>query len=108
RPQVGAPRGGAPGGIRERLAAGPSFWLDLLADLDHPAEDLHNALWDLAWTGAVTNDAFAPLRAPRLRAVTSPGPPARRFARRPSVTGAAVQGRWSLTDQLFANAPGPG
>ncbi|MGC1166005.1 MAG: helicase-related protein, partial [Solirubrobacterales bacterium] len=58
--------------IRERLAAGPSFWLDLLADLDHPAEELHNALWDLAWTGGVTNDAFSPLRAPRLRAVGSP------------------------------------
>ncbi len=103
----------APGGevheaIRERLAAGPSFWLDLLADLDHPAEDLHNALWDLAWTGGVTNDAFSPLRAPRLRAVASPDRHGRRFGRRRSTTGAAVQGRWSLTEPLFANAPGPG
>jgi ATP-dependent helicase Lhr and Lhr-like helicase len=94
--------------IRERLAAGPSFWLDLLADLDHPAQDLHNALWDLAWTGGITNDAFSPLRAPRLRAVTSPERHGRRFGRRRSVTGAAVQGRWSLTEPLFANAPGPG
>jgi ATP-dependent Lhr-like helicase len=94
--------------IRERLAAGPSFWLDLLADLDQPAEELHNALWDLAWGGAVTNDAFSPLRAPRLRAVQSQGRQGRRFARRRSTAGAAVQGRWSLTDQLFANAPGPG
>ncbi|MGV1048903.1 MAG: Lhr family helicase, partial [Solirubrobacterales bacterium] len=95
--------------IRERLAAGPSFWLDLLADLGEvPAEDLHNALWDLAWNGAVTNDAFAPLRAPRLRAVTASERPGRRFARRRSTTGAAVQGRWSLTESLFANAPGPG
>ena len=94
--------------IRERLAAGPSFWLDLLADLDQPAEELHNALWDLAWGGAVTNDAFSPLRAPRLRAVQSNGRQGRRFARRRSTAGAAVQGRWSLTDQLFANAPGPG
>jgi ATP-dependent helicase Lhr and Lhr-like helicase len=95
--------------IRERLAAGPSFWLDLLADLgDVPAEELHNALWDLAWSGAVTNDAFAPLRAPRLRAVTASERPGRRFARRRSTTGAAVQGRWSLTEPLFASAPGPG
>jgi ATP-dependent Lhr-like helicase len=94
--------------IRERLAAGPSFWLDLLADLDPPAEELHNALWDLAWSGAVTNDAFAPLRAPRLRAVGSSERQGRRFARRRSTAGAAVQGRWSLTEQLFANAPGPG
>ena len=94
--------------IRERLAAGPSFWLDLLADVDQPAEELHNALWDLAWGGAVTNDAFSPLRAPRLRAVQSNGRQGRRFARRRSTAGAAVQGRWSLTEQLFANAPGPG
>ena len=103
-----APTGEVHEAIRERLAAGPSFWLDLLADLDQPAEELHNALWDLAWTGDVTNDAFAPLRAPRLRAVSSPERHGRRFGRRRSVTGAAVQGRWSLTEPLFANAPGPG
>jgi ATP-dependent helicase Lhr and Lhr-like helicase len=94
--------------IRERLVAGPSFWLDLLTDLDFPAEELHNALWDLAWSGAVTNDAFSPLRAPRLRAVQAQGRGGRRFARRRSTAGAAVQGRWSLTAPLFAGAPGPG
>jgi ATP-dependent Lhr-like helicase len=94
--------------IRERLAAGPSFWLDLLADLDHPAEEIHNALWDLAWSGEVTNDAFSPLRAPRLRAVPPAERQGRRFARRRSTTGAAVQGRWSLTAPIFAGAPGPG
>ncbi|HET7052950.1 MAG TPA: DEAD/DEAH box helicase [Solirubrobacterales bacterium] len=94
--------------IRERLAAGPSFWLDLLADLDFPAEELHNALWDLAWSGEVTNDAFAPLRAPRLRSVPANERGGRRFARRRSGAGAAVQGRWSLTAPLFAGAPGPG
>ena len=94
--------------IRERLAAGPSFWLDLLADLDHPAEELHDALWDLVWGGAVTNDAFAPLRAPRLRALPPSERQGRRFARRRSTAGAAVQGRWSLTAPLFADAPGPG
>ncbi|MEX2106826.1 MAG: DEAD/DEAH box helicase [Solirubrobacterales bacterium] len=94
--------------IRGRLDAGPSFWLDLLADLDHPAEELHNALWDLAWTGEVTNDAFSPLRAPRLRAVAPSERQGRRFARRRSTTGAAVQGRWSLTAPIFAGAPGPG
>ncbi len=103
-----APDGEVQTAIRERLAAGPSFWLDLLADLDHPGEELHNALWDLAWSGEVTNDAFAPLRAPRLRAVGSGERQGRRFARRRSTAGAAVQGRWSLTAPLFANAPGPG
>jgi ATP-dependent Lhr-like helicase len=94
--------------IRERLLSGPSFWLDLLADLDFPAEELHNALWDLAWSGEVTNDAFAPLRAPRLRSVPAHERQGRRFARRRSGAGAAVQGRWSLTAPLFAEAPGPG
>ncbi|MGB7589460.1 MAG: DEAD/DEAH box helicase [Solirubrobacterales bacterium] len=94
--------------IRERLAGGPSFWLDLLADLDHPAEELHVALWDLAWSGEVTNDAFAPLRAPRLRAVPSSDRRGRRFARRRSGAGAAVQGRWSLTTPLFEDAPASG
>jgi ATP-dependent helicase Lhr and Lhr-like helicase len=94
--------------IRERLAAGPSFWLDLLADLGHPAEELHNALWDLAWSGEVTNDAFAPLRAPRLRSIGAPERQGRRFARRRSGGGAAVQGRWSLTAPLFEGAPGTG
>jgi ATP-dependent Lhr-like helicase len=102
------PQGEVHDAIRERLAGGPSFWLDLAFDLEHPAEDIHNALWDLAWTGEVTNDAFAPLRAPRLRAVPPSERPGRRFARRRSTTGAAVQGRWSLTAPLFANAPGPG
>jgi ATP-dependent Lhr-like helicase len=102
------PTGEVHAAIRERLAAGPSFWLDLLADLDHPAEELHDALWDLAWSGAVTNDAFAPLRAPRLRAVAPSERQGRRFARRRSTAGAAVQGRWSLSEALFANAPGPG
>jgi ATP-dependent helicase Lhr and Lhr-like helicase len=102
------PSGEVHAAIRERLATGPSFWLDLVADLEHPAEDLHNALWDLVWTGAVTNDAFAPLRAPRLRAVPSSDRQGRRFARRRSTAGAAVQGRWSLTEPLFADAPGPG
>jgi ATP-dependent Lhr-like helicase len=94
--------------IRERLAAGPAFWLDLLADLDFPAEELHEALWDLAWSGEVTNDAFAPLRAPRLRAVPPQERAGRRFARRRAAAGAAVQGRWSLTVPLFEGAPAAG
>ena len=55
--------------IRERLAIGPCFWIDLVAELEARREELHEALWDLAWAGEATNDAFAPLRAPRLRAV---------------------------------------
>jgi ATP-dependent Lhr-like helicase len=101
------PEGEVHDAIRERLSAGPDFWLDLLADLDRPVEELHTALWDLAWAGEVTNDAFAPLRAPRLRAAPPSEQRGRRFARR-RATGAAVQGRWSLTAPLFENAPATG
>ncbi len=55
----------------------------------------------------MTNDAFAPLRQPRLRAAASTAQRGRRFARRRGA-GAAVQGRWSLTAPLFANAPAAG
>jgi ATP-dependent Lhr-like helicase len=101
------PEGEIHDAIRERLSSGPDFWIDLLADLDHPAEELHAALWDLAWSGEVTNDAFAPLRAPRLRPSAAPERGGRRFARR-RAGGASVQGRWSLTAPLFENAPAAG
>ena len=99
------PEGPAHDSIRERLAAGPAFWLDLATELDHSPEELHSALWDLAFAGELTNDSFAPLRAPRLRAVPSAEPGGRRFSRRRPATGPTVQGRWSLTEPLFAGAP---
>ena len=83
-----APAGEIHAAIRERLAAGACFWLDLVAELEPSAEELHAALWDLAWAGEVTNDAFAPLRARRLRSVQASRPRAgRRFASRRSRGG---------------------
>ena len=86
---------------------GPGFWVDLVAELEFSPEELHEALWDLAWAGEATNDAFAPLRAPRLsracsdeRALAAAASPRRRAA-----AGQAVQGRWSLTAPLFEDAP---
>ena len=96
--------------IRARLAAGACFFTDLLVDVELAPEELQEALWDLAWAGEVTNDAFAPLRAPRLtlaraqrRANASRG--GRRFSSRRGGAQAQVQGRWSLTAPLFAAAP---
>ncbi len=102
------PQGEVHDAIRERLATGPSFWLDLVADLYHPSEELHNALWDLAWAGEVTNDAFSPLRAPRAGSKPRLNGGGRRFSRRRVSAGTTVQGRWSLTAPIFAGAPGPG
>ena len=102
------PEGDVHDAIRERLAASPSFWVDLVAELGFDAEELNAAVWDLAWAGEVTNDAFAPLRARRLTAVPQQRRHARRFAARRGAAGQAVQGRWSLTETLFRDAPPAG
>jgi ATP-dependent helicase Lhr and Lhr-like helicase len=95
--------------LRERLAAGAAFWTDLIAELEEvePLE-LQEALWDLVWAGEVTNDAFAPLRAPRLTLAKREQAGGRRFARRRRPGAPQVQGRWSLTGPLFAGAPAHG
>jgi ATP-dependent Lhr-like helicase len=122
-PAIGRPaaRGGVepPAGpehelLRTRLAQGPAFFTDLLAELDAPAEALREALWDLVWAGEVTNDAWAPLRAPRLALARGAGEHRasvqRRFSARRTAArsrGGAhsqVQGRWSLTDAVFGGA----
>jgi ATP-dependent helicase Lhr and Lhr-like helicase len=75
---------------------------------DVDATELQEALWDLVWAGEVTNDAFAPLRAPRLslvRAERARTSSRRRFGARRSPRTPQVIGRWSLTDSLFATAP---
>jgi ATP-dependent Lhr-like helicase len=99
--------------VRERLAAGAGFFSDLLVDVDLAPDALQEAVWDLAWAGQVTNDAFAPLRAPRLtlaraqreRRVHRAG---RFSARRRLGAAAQVQGRWSLTAPLLRAAVDPG
>jgi ATP-dependent Lhr-like helicase len=103
-----APEGEAHDAIRERLAAGACFWLDLVAELELSPEELQEALWDLAWAGEATNDAFAPLRARRLAAVQRKARRGRRFAARRPGAAQTVQGRWSLTSSLFAGAPAAG
>ncbi len=99
--------------LRERLAEAPCFFTDLLAELSISPEQIQEALWDLVWAGEVTNDAWAPLRAPRLtlaraqraRDRTRPG---RRFGSRRTGSQAQVQGRWSLTTSLFRAQVEPG
>jgi ATP-dependent Lhr-like helicase len=100
--------------LRERLAASPCFFGDLLVDLDIPVAVLTEALWDLVWAGEITNDAWAPLRAPRPTAAPPHAraragargvhrsrfaSPSRRATRSPA---GAVQGRWSPTGSIFA------
>ncbi|MDX6689421.1 MAG: ATP-dependent helicase Lhr and Lhr-like helicase [Solirubrobacteraceae bacterium] len=97
--------------IRERLAASPCFFTDLLAEVALSPEEVQEALWDLVWAGEVTNDAFAPLRAPRLtlaRAQRAPRHGARRFSTRRGGAQPTVQGRWALTDTIFRREAGVG
>ena len=64
--------------------AGPRFWLDLVADLEPPAEELHSALWDLAWAGEVDQRRVrAAARPAALRAVAAAERRGRRFASPP-------------------------
>jgi ATP-dependent helicase Lhr and Lhr-like helicase len=106
-PAPPAPEGGVHDAIRARLAAGACFFTDLLAEVAGvPTEELVEALWDLVWAGEVTNDAWAPLRSPKLTAA-APWSQRARAERRRSFSarrrGAqpTVQGRWSLTEPLF-------
>ncbi len=94
--------------LRARLAHSPCFFSDLIAELDLPAEALREALWDLVWAGEATNDAWAPLRAPRLalaRSRPERRTSVRRFGSRRTGAQSQVQGRWSLTESIFAGAP---
>ncbi|MEO8639327.1 MAG: DEAD/DEAH box helicase, partial [Chloroflexota bacterium] len=67
-------------------------------------DELLDALWDLVWSGEVTNDTLAPLRAlslPRSRSrTTRPG--------RPGGTGPPrAAGRWSLVADLVGEGRSP-
>ncbi len=107
----GEPPAGAPhDAIRARLATGAAFWSDLLVDLGEiETAELQEALWDLVWAGEVTNDAWAPLRAPRLTVARSHAQQrGRRFSKRRRGGAPQVQGRWSLTAPLFAEKPAYG
>jgi ATP-dependent Lhr-like helicase len=89
------------GRLRSYLKArGASFFRDVYNNCGGGDEDaMLDALWDLVWSGEVTNDTFAPLRLL--------GPAARRPTRRPRLprlTQPRATGRWSLVADLV----GPG
>jgi ATP-dependent Lhr-like helicase len=98
--------------VRARLQAGPCFFTDLLTDVGgFTTEELQNGLWDLVWAGEATNDAYAPLRSPKLTATPAWSQRARAsrrsFSARRRGGQPAVQGRWSLTTSLFGRDEDP-
>jgi ATP-dependent Lhr-like helicase len=91
--------------IRSALASSAEFWFDLLAATGLEAEQALPALWDLVWSGEVTNDAWQPLRAGRRYGVPKVQRRPRRFSRARAAGITATQGRWSRTERLFAGTP---
>ena len=104
-PATAPPEGESHDRIRAALSHSAEFWLDLVAVAGLEGEELLPALWDLVWAGEVTNDAWQPLRAPRRYGVPKPERRPRRFSRRRVAAITATQGRWSLTERLFAGTP---
>ncbi|HKT43789.1 MAG TPA: DEAD/DEAH box helicase [Gaiellaceae bacterium] len=87
--------------IRAALAGGAVFWPDF------GSEELLPALWDLVWSGEVTNDAWWPLRATGRYHLPSPKRHERRFSRTRASGPTSTQGRWSLAEGLFAGDKDP-
>jgi len=96
---------------------GASFWHELAHAArtgNGPTDDTSvlTALWDLVWSGLVTNDSLQPLRAllagSPARSRTTPGlRPRPRPGRLRAAGPPAGAGRWSLVGPLLAPAPPP-
>ncbi len=99
-----APEGEAHDAIRATLAGGAQFWDGLLGATGLEPATALPALWDLVWSGEVTNDSWSPLRAQRRYQPPRPDRRARRFSRSRAHLPTATQGRWSLAAQLFTGA----
>ena len=104
-----APEGEAAAAIRRVLGLSAEFWFPLVEAAGLEPDEALPALWELVWAGEVTNDAWTPLRAGRRYASNSSSRPfqgrTRRFSRTRAAGITATQGRWSLTDRLFAGRP---
>ncbi len=93
-------------------ARGASFYRDLLAAALREAaaggrrapdaRELLDALWQLVWSGRITNDTFAPLRALRWKRRDRPAGRPRPGTLRMGPPEAA--GRWSLVSEAVATA----
>jgi ATP-dependent helicase Lhr and Lhr-like helicase len=101
------PEGEAHDALRAALQGRAEFWYDLVDETGLEPEVALPALWDLVWAGEVRNDAWTPLRAGRRYQSSAPArrTRTRRFSRSRAAAITATQGRWSLTDRLFADRP---
>lgn len=95
------------GRLLEALGSGGHFFADLVSRLDASREQLREAIWELVWSGLLSNDSLAPLRA---LLGSTPARPGRRAVsprarHRPSLSTVAISrqlappevaGRWSV------------
>ncbi len=90
--------------VRSALTSrGALFFQDLVSALEAPDEAVLEALWELVWSGEVTNDTLTALRS-RLRAKGAAT--RRRVTRARSRYGLVIpgsEGRWSLLPRLPAS-----
>jgi ATP-dependent Lhr-like helicase len=90
--------------LRDR---GALFFRELVELVGEPERAVLAQLWELVWSGAVTNDAWHPLRSGgRIPLRTVPPPVVRRRAR-PTAALPAALGRWSLVERLLQPRPAP-
>ncbi len=103
-PAAAPPEGDVHDAIRAALV-GALFFDELLAETQLDEAVALPALWDLVWSGEVTNDAWTPLRASRRFGQPKAERRPRRFSRRRALGATATAGRWSRTERLFSGEP---
>jgi ATP-dependent helicase Lhr and Lhr-like helicase len=101
---VEPPQSGLHSKVRAHLESrGASFFRDIYNACGGGDEELIlDALWDLVWSGEVTNDTFAPLR---MLGPVSRRPTAR--PRLPRLTQPRATGRWSLVSDIVGDGANP-
>lgn len=90
--------------LRALERRGAVFFSDLVAEVGGFAGDVLDALWNLVFSGLVTNDTTAPLRSLfKLGAQRERSSAARFRTRRALAPGS--EGRWSLLPRMVAGSP---
>ena len=97
--------------LREHLTRrGASFFRELRGAVGEATlsdDEALDALWDLVWSGEVTNDTFGPLRALSLPRSRSRGTRVVRPGRHLSMGPPRAAGRWSLVADLVGEGRSP-
>src|SRR5690606_28808434 len=103
------PSGELHGKLRDLLdRRGALFFPEITRALGTFSHDTLEALWDLVWSGEITNDTLEPLRSvARSASKERTGRRAARPARGTRVGPAGSEGRWSLRRSRWEKEPTP-